>query len=442
MSKTTVPTPSPFTAIIGGAPQRSGPRYSSLPQLDTPPESGPELAVELAEIFAISLMRLVPVDQLADPHHVVPLDGLTQPNLHEILCELRSLPWFDQLAQQLDDGAKTRRARRLNRTGQLTLTSMLSAGVTGDSPAQMSTLWGDAAPSCLQAMLDGLLSVPVHDLFESAMITAVQNGTAFDPGIGADHPLTAADGMSDMITEATSRATRTTLHQMNQPARWSRPAVTSARMTAWLARAEASDPNDDTPYRHAAEILQHHAPQLLHWVSVLNRRLRQGQTRFDTSLFLPLQEVERQTTVAADLTPQVAVTGALATLAKAVFDTTRTVHDPACQPQVAALTLGREVTHMAANVSLARLIAGHHHPIENAQDLRSGEAIALNILRDRLEQANRPATLSFVDFGGQPLRIDLRKGLGARGQAVLTRGNRPAPWPGDTLRTTPHLTAV
>jgi len=57
-----------------------------------------ELAAELAELYALSLVRDLPFALMQDPHCTIWIDGTTRFTLHELLCELRSLSWFDDQA--------------------------------------------------------------------------------------------------------------------------------------------------------------------------------------------------------------------------------------------------------------------------------------------------------------------------------------------------------
>lgn len=104
-----------------------------------------ELAAEMAVIYALSLLRDVAQSDLENPHHIVRVDARTSVSLHELLCELRSLPWLDRqampsFAEQFDDPARhteqddqhIRRASRWNEDGQLTLRMLLRGATRAD----------------------------------------------------------------------------------------------------------------------------------------------------------------------------------------------------------------------------------------------------------------------------------------------------------------------
>lgn len=129
---------------------------ASVPlQLPAAPRMGPgELAAELAELYAMALVRDLPFALMDDPHCEIWIDAGTRFSLHELLCELRSLSWFNDQALPVPGPVETvlcsravcgdadhRRALRLNGDGQLTLRSLFRGVVAHRGPTiRLSTL--------------------------------------------------------------------------------------------------------------------------------------------------------------------------------------------------------------------------------------------------------------------------------------------------------------
>lgn len=478
----------PFRVIEGGG-------ACAVPQVDLAPLTVPEmsaaeLAAEMAEIFAMSLLRKQRLADLQDPHCKVRVDAAFSFTLHELLCELRSLAWCDagQLpARDLSATAQERRALRWNGEGQLTLNTLFRGGVASMGAARLSALWqadhavADRDPAqrpphneapmsawlewcgrhsgaglCmpgdivtpeprLQSLDD--MAERLHHLqparpFHNATLAALANGATFDGGLcHGDTPWRGGRLMS-LMAQAEGRATRATLMQARAPGRLPRPGVTAARMTVWLAREERGDAPSTASVRAAADELAAASPNLLHWVSRTNASLRQKQQRFQNSLFLPLVEADRQYMMASDCAPHLAVAGAMATLMKAVFDTARPVHFQGVGTQGSAMDMAQEADMLVANMSLARVVSGGYHPVENLRDLRAGEMIALHLLRDMLEADNRPATLDFTGFDGKPRHIVAQPRQFGRGVAKLYGESGPLPWSQEEACGPKHLMAI
>ena len=81
--------------VIDGGGARIGPRHQAIVP-EAPHLCVSELAADMAEIFALSLLRKRGLADLDDPHCAVWIDSATHFTLHELLCDLRSLAWFDQ----------------------------------------------------------------------------------------------------------------------------------------------------------------------------------------------------------------------------------------------------------------------------------------------------------------------------------------------------------
>ncbi|SNS14818.1 hypothetical protein [Antarctobacter heliothermus] len=414
--------------------------------------------------------------------------------MHELLCELRNLSWFDatkpvypcDLSQAGQDSAALRRALRCNGDGQLTLHSFLRGGAAlrGGGPV-LSALWdtdhmvarnksgADDWPSELAPMSDWSrwcaehsragLRLPwgavrttqdpslsdraeaLHQTqaarpFHNAALVALARGAGMAAGLPGPGLWTGSRVFA-LMAEAESLARRFARMQAARPDRMPRPAVTAAQMTVWLANEEGRKGRNGDVYRAAADELAIAAPNLLHWVSRANRA-RRGPQRFDVSLFLPLAGPERQHLTPSDLAAHAIVAGALATLLKAVFDTSPRTQLQAVGNNGPALALEDQVDRLAANVALMRCVTGGYFPAENIQDLRLGQAIALHLLRDRMETDNRSAGLAFRDFDGRSLRVQAHPRRFGRGLAELRRDAVPIAWPQEACHPAAHLTAV
>jgi hypothetical protein len=469
-----------FRVIDGGVPAQSRPRSEGT--LPDPLNFGAaELAAEMADLFAMGLLAEAPVAGLRDPHHAVWVDGATRFTLHELLCELRSLPWNDAATARrpCNAAAAERRAQRWNRDGQLTLRTLFRASVAlPDGGARLSALFrsdrcmaepqgAEAQPERGAGMSDWLdwaarqsgagLHLPgfpalVPDLetlgdlaahvrqmpparpFHNAALAALARGTPFDPGLAG---LWGGPQLLALMAEAEIRVRRLLSRLALRGGRLTRPAVSAARMTVQLAREERSAAADGAVLRAAAEELTAAAPTLLHWVSRANARAR-GPQRFARALFLPLGGDGG--VQAADLVAHVAVAGALGTLLKAAFDTSRLRRMDLGGGAGTGIALETETDLLCANIALARLVTGGHYPAENARDLRLGQGVALQVLREALEEEGRSAELGFCDLDGRKVVLRAHPRIRGRGQAELRLDGQPAPWPEE--RRASHLTAV
>ena len=458
----------------------------------------------MAEIFAISLLRKRSLAELNDPHCGVWIDGSTRFTLHELLCELRSLSWFDarfdarqkaagrgsQAAASrtglCPGGPQGRRALRWNKDGQLTLRTLFRAGVAlRDQRPELSTFWrtdhglaepgpglntpGPEAPMSawvdwcaaqsgaglrlpglpvrlmpvggLEEMSACLHALPPGRPFHNAALAALSRNATWDKGLPDNDDLWRGTRLMALMAEAEARVATSLIRQAGHPERLARPAVTAARMTVWLAHEEHSEATEGMAYRAAAEELRDAAPNLVDWVSLANETMR-GTRRFQTNLFLPLASPDQQRFPPSDCALHVGVAGALATLLKAVFDTSRGAQVQmvgTCGPELA---LAREADRMASNVALARVATGGYFPCENHQHLRLGQGIALQLLRETLQADNRSAELSFADFDGRQIQVQANPRLCGHGLAELRADGETIAWPQEAAPPAAHLTAV
>lgn len=74
-------------------------------------------------------------------------------------------------------------------------------------------------------------------------------------------------------------------------------------------------------------------------------------------------------------------------------------------PDNPALTIQGELDKLAANVAIARNMAGVHYYTDYYESLRLGERIAVSILEDQLSMYGEPVSMSFTSFDGDRVRI-------------------------------------
>lgn len=481
--------PAKLTVIRGGADAPAGDRPSALTP-PAPPLPGPvELAGNMAEIYALSLLRDHPAEALADPHLETRIDRRTVFTLHDLLCELRNLPWFDTrsaaaaqdpLSSGEEGDAGHRRSLSRNGDGQLTLRTLLRSGVALEGPETgASALWREDAtvaqaprqprpdetapmsawvawcagesgaglrlpglsvepapmttPGTLARMLPAM---PAARPFHNVALSALARG-ALPLALPAGGDLWTGARLFALMAEAERLASQMVQAQAASPDRASRPGVTAARMTLWLTRQEREIAPARAEYRAAAESLAEHAPRLLHWVSRANAA-RRGVRRKGMALFLPLAGVESLEYGPSDTAAHVIVAGALATLLKAVL-----YRQPADLHRIgSAVPAVAEVDRMVRDIARARVIAGACLPAEAFVEMRMGQAIALHLLRAALERDNRSLRLSLRDFDGRALVLQANPRHFGRGCATLRGDGQPIAWPQEGASPTAHLTQV
>ncbi|MBV2360021.1 bromoperoxidase [Thalassococcus sp. CAU 1522] len=489
-----------FSVIDGGA--RGRPVRAALPQPPVP-EFGPsELAAEMAELYALGLLRDVPFDRLDNPHHLVRVDDITSFTLHEMLCELRSLPFLDRRATPDAGGAPVssltgpggdsghRRALRWNGDGQLTLRTAFRGGVAGILGApRMSSLWAmdndrrkpcpmverpaaDASMSrwlkwvehetgaglCLPGRVDarhclpktlGDLAQHVHSahparVFFNAALALLAEGAAFDLDLGAENGLARGrwtpSRLLALMADAADRATRMALSRAGKAARLSRPGVIAARMTVLLGREDLLASGTPPVLAAAAQELSCHAPNLLSWVA-RSQSGRSAPRLFRDTAFLPV-DLTRAPLNPWDAAAHGVVAGALATLVKAVFDTMRPTHLRMVAANGPSTDITQEIDRLAAQIALGRSASAAYFGAESHQDLRLGEAIAMQVMRESFEADNEQAGLAFTDFDGKAVQLLASVRTFDRAHVHLRRDGASVTWPADGETQAPHLTAV
>ncbi|MFC4733611.1 bromoperoxidase [Salipiger abyssi] len=488
-----------FRVIEGGREPGTPPTMSL--QLPPPPEMGPaELAAEMAELYALSLVRDLPFSVMQDPHCRIWIDGTTHFTLHELLCELRSLTWFDEQALPVPGPVETvfssrtvcgeadhRRGLRRNGDGQLTLRSLFR-GVVGhngealrlsafhhtdrDGEVELEPSEPPAPDAPMSRWLDWIerfsgaaLALPGRGdeitpglatprelvarvqqshpcrIYYNAVLRLLARGVKFDPGLqaaGEAAPVSAQNILS-LMAETADRAFDAAMRAHGRTNRLSRPGVFAARLTALL---QQEDPMAGEPsvLRGCAEELSGKAPNLLHWVDRMNRAFGRDAGRVPMLLVPPLKSsvpLHR-----ADYAAQAVIAGALSTLLKALFDTRRHARLRMVGSDGSGVDIGTEADRLAADIALARSVAGGYFQAENYLDLRLGEALACHVLRERLEMLGQSAALGFTDFNGAPVSIAVNPSGQGQGHATFHRDGRHAPWPMEALRASTHLAVV
>jgi hypothetical protein len=109
------------------------------------------------------------------------------------------------------------------------------------------------------------------------------------------------------------------------------------------------------------------------------------------------------------------VAGACVTLLKAWFDESFILPNPIVAnpngtallpaPGAPALTLGNELNKLAANVAIARNMAGVHWRSDYAESVRLGEAVAIGLLQEQKLTYNEFSGLSIIRFDGTQIVI-------------------------------------
>ncbi|APX25658.1 MAG: bromoperoxidase [Rhodobacteraceae bacterium] len=462
------------------------------------PRMGPEeLAAELAELYALSLVRDLPFPVMGDPHCEIWIEAGTRFTLHELLCELRSLSWFDAPALPLPAGsfsatrgsaeAEHRRGLRRNHDGQLTLRTLFRGVVArsgGPQPrlsafhdadahaandpepcaappadAPMSQ-WLDWVQRCSGAALvppgqeaafrPGLatprdLVARVREshpcrIYYNATLRLLARGAPLDPGLraaGAAETLS-AQAILSLMAETAELGFSAAMRMQGRADRLSRPGVSAARLTA-LVSGDAKGA-DDAAHRAAAEELSARAPQLLHWVDRLNR-VQGRETRTGPVLLLPAMK-EVASAHRADCAAQAVIAGALSTLLKALFDSRPHRRLRMVGAGCSGVDVAAEADRLAADIALARSVAGGWFQAENHRDLRLGEALACQVLRHRLERHGGALALGFTDFDGSEVSLSTHAANAGRVSASFRRDGRLAPWPMEALRGSGHLAVV
>lgn len=111
------------------------------------------------------------------------------------------------------------------------------------------------------------------------------------------------------------------------------------------------------------------------------------------------------------------VAGACVTVLKAWFDeswvlpdpmvpnTAGTALEPYTGPDADRLTVGGELDKVAANIAIARNMAGVHWRTDYSEAIRLGEAVAIGVLRDQVRVGHESASFGLTRFDGRRMTI-------------------------------------
>lgn len=309
----------------------------------------------------------------------------------------------------------------------------------------------------------------LEQAYRNACLIMLENGIAFDRGFPDSncprnrHRTRGTTGGAQVISllgEAASRAFKAVQRQKFQIHRRARPEALAAKLTleaggygdrlgeargairSTLRELGADDPND--PARPGV---------LLHWIAEHNarqnaRRSRNGNGKSGdlpsipehANYLLPVAYPEGSPMDPSYGGGHAAVAGACVTVMKACFDLFETdgrtpipfvgtIADEIFQPDAdnaatlspvacaGPLTLEGELDKLAANVALARSMAGVNYYTDYFDSLRMGERIAVGMLEEQMLTHQEPVSVTFNSFDGD--RITIATDGGSKQESVI-----------------------
>ncbi len=91
------------------------------------------------------------------------------------------------------------------------------------------------------------------------------------------------------------------------------------------------------------------------------------------------------------------------------------------QPETEAepVTISGELNKLAANISIARNMAGVHYYTDYYESLRMGERVSTGILLEHLTQMNEPVEVAFHSFDGDHVHLS-KTGGGTEVEVSIT----------------------
>ncbi|SMX30132.1 hypothetical protein TRP8649_04272 [Pelagimonas phthalicica] len=483
-------SPAPSLRVIPGA--GLSPEPGLRLQSDLQNEmSHSEWAAELAHLFAVALMQDQPLERLHLAHHEVALDTHQRFNLHEVLCELRSLSWFDTMSglhSDIAQEASDRRALYLNADNQLCLRTMFQTGVAtqtasfvpspllmadkgsvagqsdtvppavsapmsdwqiwcaSHSGAGLNHLIDNASEiSTVNALAKHVSDIPAARPFFNTALSAMRSDVALDRGLQSAHDLCESNWsgqrLLSLMAQAEKRATKFAKWRATHAARQDRPAVMAARVSVALENLQRTHkPENNLPHQIASE-LSYAAPNLVSWMSKVNASLRDGLC-LKHCVFLPLTQEYSAPLPPSQTAAHMVVAGALTTLIKAVLDTSIPHSPVSLENGRSGAELTEQLHQLCANFALARVAGGGYYSSENHVELRMGQSIALLLLRETLATDNRSATLSFAGFDGEHIELNAHPRASGTGTVEYLQDGDLQEWPDSAPRQRPNLTAV
>ncbi|KMK65763.1 hypothetical protein [Puniceibacterium sp. IMCC21224] len=493
-----------FQVITGGQNRAANQPPDTTAALPRAPHLGADaLAAQMAELYALALIRDLPLDAPFAPDDVVRIDGVARFTLHDLLCELHRLPWFSRHTVPSGDAfpAGTLSPSRQGVAGHR---AVLRHGCDGRSV--LDNLWPDqpgpdgsgrglsaflalcpprdhsggegAAPTVHCAMSHWsrwIAATTGAELPFPGRAGTAQQGIATPRDLAGHtrrHGMQAPYGaalwllargmpldaglrsgwngprLMAVMTEAAQRAQALSDRMRARPGRMVRPGVTAARLTLMQAGEDMQTGGESACLHSALVLLNRHCPRLLTWIAQFNTQLGTGRFALPDrdgghcDGWSPLHFGQNL------MLPQMpSLHPGEATGRTLLVGTMMTLLKAVFASDSATLPgtdrdLGAECDTLAANMALGRLMSSGIYPSESRQSLRMGQSLALQVLRCALESDCGPASLTLTDFDGQRLRL-CRRGQGAGlSRVTLEVDGVAALWPSQGESAGPILTAV
>ncbi len=435
-----------FKVFQGGltASPQTGFQKKDLPETKPAPRDPAILAGGMGLLYALGLLSDCSFSALNSPHARISVGSSTWIEFNELLCELRSLPWFDSRALSLPENiaSAARRSVNWNLSGQLTLRTLFNGGIiSGSGPFRVSPFWNlqNVPPQTLSDMPRIMHERAPHELmftlYSGVLASRDRDFSQTIGRLGID-----ASAVKIALRNACNEA-QIQMHKRNMDrVKVDKPSVLAAQLAMSLTHELRGYENEKQQARDVAAHLLHNAPRLMSWVDVRQSQRRKTEQDLPYNVFLPIHGAAQHRMRPSDATSHVAVSAAMATILKAVFGKWSCKISNDFGPQ--AVLLGHEIDLFMSQIGLARMVSADAFPSDVYDEIRLGQSIGLKVLRDMLERTNTQATLSFRNFDGQIYEL-----LGARrsfgqGFVQLRINGHIAAWPGDANRRGGHLTAV
>lgn len=240
-----------------------------------------------------------------------------------------------------------------------------------------------------------------------------------------------------LVTEVATRGLKAVWRQKWLHHRRARPEVVAAMLTL-----HANDPGriSDPALAAALTALRARIPQVILDAVAAHNAAQNAASRFtpvappDPGLpvidparnyLLPMAFPEGSPTHPAYGAGHATVAGACVTMLKAFFEMTDPdgsprpwPHTPLVprlketeggelipDPAAPALTIAGELDKLAANIAIARNIAGVHYYTDYFESLRLGERIAVSVIADQMGMYGEPVSVAFTSFDGDSMRL-------------------------------------
>lgn len=531
----------------------TGPCIGGVSLPPAPSLGSSELAAEMAEVYAMALMRDIAFSDLQNPDCIVHSGDDITLSIGEIIQELGSLPWFNpegtphssemtpkgEFQDCLTHQEERRRAARWDETGTYSIASLFRGSTvgakTGTYLSQFMLQGGGKDPSLglipfgtqtidqrsqpdnakqdymvrwfewldvqngakvpdvertedrrfLTTLRDLAAYVHVDQLYQAYFNAALlvlghkagPDGQMFDFGLPNSHPASdvhaTREGFAtwggphllDLMASVSSRGLKIIRRQKFQIHRRARPEVLAARLTmAYNGRLDALGTAGGQIETMLAE-LKHYCPKILCAIAERNKTAGGPETRGltvdgelpqspiadDLNLLLPMAFPEGSPMHPAYGAGHATVAGACVTVLKALLNTvdkdgnkatlqdfgfakvyqSMFAGDSSCLQEIedCGLTVTDELDKLAANISIARNMAGVHYFTDYFESLRLGERVAVGILQEHLQTSPEDISVRLYDFDGRLVVIRKVGGAshGAETEIVVTDGDTHIP---------------